>query len=162
MPIKIAMIGAGSIGFTRRLLHDVLAMPELADTTFAFTDISQHNLDMVTQLCQRNITANKLPATVKATTDRRTAIADANYVMCAIRQGGLHAFQTNIDIPLKYGINQCVGDTICAGGSTSVPPIKATSCNNKALRHSGHSRSTTVAPRIHGVLGAALRRIYPC
>jgi alpha-galactosidase len=33
-----------------------------------------------------------------------------------IRQGGLEAFQTDIDIPLKYGIDQCVGDTICAGG----------------------------------------------
>ena len=35
MPLKIAMIGAGSIGFTRRLMHDLLAVPEFADTTFA-------------------------------------------------------------------------------------------------------------------------------
>ena len=47
MPLKIAMIGAGSIGFTRKLMHDVLAVPELADTTFAFMDISERNLDMV-------------------------------------------------------------------------------------------------------------------
>ncbi len=40
MPIRIAMIGAGSIGFTRRLLHDILAVPELANTTFALTEIS--------------------------------------------------------------------------------------------------------------------------
>jgi len=40
MPVKIAMIGAGSIGFTRRLLRDILAVPELADTRFAFTDVS--------------------------------------------------------------------------------------------------------------------------
>ena len=33
-----------------------------------------------------------------------------------IRQGGLEAFQTDIDIPLKYGVDQCVGDTLCAGG----------------------------------------------
>src|SRR5690606_24258707 len=25
-------------------------------------------------------------------------------------------FQTDIDIPLKYGVDQCVGDTLCAGG----------------------------------------------
>ncbi len=48
MPVKIAMIGAGSIGFTRRLMRDILAVPELADTVFAFTDISERNLDMVT------------------------------------------------------------------------------------------------------------------
>ena len=67
MPIKIAMIGAGSIGFTRRLMHDILAVPELADTTFALMDISQANLDMVTQLCQRDIRANGLPATIIST-----------------------------------------------------------------------------------------------
>jgi alpha-galactosidase len=116
MPLKIAMIGAGSIGFTRRLMHDILAVPELADTTFALMDISVRNLDMVTQLCRRDIQANNLPAQVTATLDQREAITDADYVICTIRQGGLEAFQTDIDIPLKYGVDQCVGDTICAGG----------------------------------------------
>ncbi len=116
MSIKIAMIGAGSIGFTRTLLRDILSVPELADTEFAFTDISAHNLEMVTQLCQREITASHLPATITATADRRKAIAGSDYVISTIRQGGLDAFQTDIDIPLKYGVDQCVGDTICAGG----------------------------------------------
>src|SRR5204863_8378783 len=88
MAIKIAMIGAGSIGFTRRLMQDVLAVPELADTHFAFTDISERNLDMVTSLCRRDVDANGLPATIAATTDRRRALADADYVICMIRQGG--------------------------------------------------------------------------
>ncbi|MBL8119050.1 MAG: alpha-glucosidase/alpha-galactosidase [Anaerolineae bacterium] len=116
MALKIAMIGAGSIGFTRRLMHDILAIPELADTTFALMDISPRNLDMVTQLCRRDIEANKLSATVVPTTNQREAIADSDYIICMIRQGGLEAFQTDIDIPLKYGVDQCVGDTICAGG----------------------------------------------
>jgi alpha-galactosidase len=116
VPIKIAMIGAGSIGFTRRLMRDILAVPELADTRFAFTDISQRNLEMVTQLCRRDIEHHQFPSTIEATTDRRSAIADADHVICMIRQGGLEAFATDIDIPLKYGIDQCVGDTICAGG----------------------------------------------
>ena len=116
MTIKIAMIGAGSIGFTRRLMHDIVAVPELADATFAFTDISSRNLDMVTQLCERDLEANKLPAEIIATTERRRAIAESDYVICMIRQGGLEAFQTDIDIPLTYGVDQCVGDTICAGG----------------------------------------------
>lgn len=116
MALKIAMIGAGSIGFTRRLMGDLLTVPEFADTTFAFTDLSQQNLDMVTKLAERDIAGNDLPAKIQATTDRRAAIADADYVLCMIRQGGLSAFQTDIDIPLQYGIDQCVGDTICAGG----------------------------------------------
>jgi len=71
---------------------------------------------MVAQLCKRDVQANKLPAKIVATTDRRKAIAEADYVISTIRQGGLEAFQTDIDIPLKYGVDQCVGDTICAGG----------------------------------------------
>lgn len=116
MSIKIAMIGAGSIGFTRTLLRDILSVPELADTTFSFTDISAQNLEMVAQLCQREIDVSKLPAKIVATTDRRAAIAESDYVISTIRQGGLAAFQTDIDIPLQYGVDQCVGDTLCAGG----------------------------------------------
>ncbi len=116
MPLKIAMIGAGSIGFTRRLMMDLLTVPEFADTHFALMDISARNLNMVAQLCERDIQANGLPATVSSTLDRRQAIADADYVICMIRQGGLDAFRLDIDIPLRYGVDQCVGDTICAGG----------------------------------------------
>ena len=116
MSVKIAMIGAGSIGFTRKLLRDILAVPELQDTTFAFTDLSERNLEMVTQLCQRDIDGTGLPATLAATLDRRAAIADSDYIVSMIRQGGLEAFALDIDIPLKYGVDQCVGDTLCAGG----------------------------------------------
>ena len=116
MSLKIAMIGAGSIGFTRRLMHDLLTVPELQDTTFAFMDISERNLNMVGQLAKRDIEFNKMPAQIVTTTDQREAIADADYVICMIRQGGLEAFAHDIDIPLKYGVDQCVGDTICAGG----------------------------------------------
>src|SRR6476620_2649154 len=116
MAIKVAMIGAGSIGFTRKLVQDILAVPQLADTPFGFTDISERNLDMVRQLCERDIAANKLPARIEASVDRREALSGADYVISTIRQGGLEAFQSDIDIPLKYGVDQCVGDTICAGG----------------------------------------------
>ena len=44
------------------------------------------------------------------------ALEGADYVINCVRIGGLEAFQTDIDIPLKYGVDQCVGDTLCAGG----------------------------------------------
>jgi alpha-galactosidase len=116
MPLKIAVIGAGSIGFTRGLMRDTLAVPELQDTVFAFHDINKANLDMITQLAKRDIEANKLAARIVPTTNRQKAIEDADYVMSVVRIGGLEAFQTDIDIPLKYGVDQCVGDTLCAGG----------------------------------------------
>ncbi len=116
MAIKVAVIGAGSITFTRTLFKDILSVPELRDTEFAFTDISERNLGMMRQLAERDIKANKIPAKISATTDRRRAIEGANYVINTTRIGGLDAFALDIDIPLAYGIDQCVGDTLCAGG----------------------------------------------
>ena len=116
MAIKIAFIGAGSVGFTRRLFRDVLAVPELQDTHFAMHDINRRNLDRVVQLCRKDKRSNKLPCKITATLDRRRAVADADYVINCTRIGGLEAFRLDVDIPLKYGVDQCVGDTLCAGG----------------------------------------------
>ncbi|MDR3121637.1 MAG: alpha-glucosidase/alpha-galactosidase [Clostridiales bacterium] len=113
---KVCFIGAGSIGFTRKLLSDILTVPEFRGIDVAFTDISEHNLDMVTRLCRRDIEAAGLPATLTASTDRREMLRGAKYVIICVRVGGLEAFATDIEIPLRYGVDQCVGDTLCAGG----------------------------------------------
>ena len=114
--MKIAMIGAGSIGFTRKLVADLLAVPEFAEIELALTDIDERNLGMIQELCRRDIIANGLKVDLSATTDRRQALRQADYVFCVVRIGGLEAFRTDIEIPLRYGIDQCVGDTLCAGG----------------------------------------------
>jgi len=116
MSFKIAFIGAGSIGFTRGLLRDLLSVPEFCNVEVAFTDINAHNLEMVTELCRRDIRENGLQVPITATTDRREALRGAKYVICTVRVGGLEAFATDVDIPLQYGVDQCVGDTLCAGG----------------------------------------------
>jgi alpha-galactosidase len=114
--IKVTIIGAGSLGFTRMLVNDILSVPEFADTHFAMTDINRRNLDMVAQLTRRDIRFNRLPARVTATVHRRRALKDADYVLNVARIGGLEAFEMDIDLPLKYGVDQCVGDTLCMGG----------------------------------------------
>lgn len=116
MSFRIAFIGAGSIGFTRKLVADLLTVPEFHDVELAFTDINKRNLDMVARICRADIAANNLKATISASTDRRAALKGAKYVFVVVRIGGLEAFATDVDIPLKYGIDQCVGDTLCAGG----------------------------------------------
>lgn len=116
MSIKIAVIGAGSIGFTRKLMKDILSVPELQDTKFAFMDINKQNLDMITQLARRDIKANGVKAKIQPTLNRRKAIEGADFVVNTTRIGGLEGFQQDVEIPLKYGIDQCVGDTLCAGG----------------------------------------------
>ena len=116
MTFKIAIIGAGSIGFTKKLVSDILKVPEFATIEIALTDISEKNLDMARQIIQRIVDANNLPTKITATTDRRKAFDGAKYIMNCVRIGGLEAYATDVNIPLKYGVDQCVGDTICAGG----------------------------------------------
>ena len=116
MSFKVAIIGAGSVGFTKTLISDLLKVPEFEAVEFALTDTNPHNLDMIRQIIESIVVVNKLPARVTATTDRRAALTGARYIMSCVRVGGLEAFATDISVPLKYGVDQCVGDTICAGG----------------------------------------------
>ena len=113
---KIAVIGAGSIGFTRTLFSDIMSVPEFRNIEAAFTDINEHNLNMVTSLCQRDLDENGVDIKIHATLDRREAFKDAKYIINCVRVGMLEGFETDVEIPLKYGIDQCVGDTLCAGG----------------------------------------------
>jgi alpha-galactosidase len=116
MPITVAFIGAGSVGFTRKLIRDILAVPELRETRFALHDINPGNLEMVAELIEKDIANNNLPAEMTASTRRREALEGADYVVNCTRIGGLEAFAQDIEIPLKFGVDQCVGDTLCAGG----------------------------------------------
>ena len=116
MSFKIAIIGAGSIGFTKKLVCDILCVPEFAEIEIALTDNNPHNLDMIKQIIDRVVKSNNLPTKITATTDRRKAFDGAKYIMNCVRIGGLEAYAHDVNIPLKYGIDQCVGDTICAGG----------------------------------------------
>ena len=117
MSFKVSFIGAGSIGFTRNLIRDLLAVGEFNDVEIALMDISEQNLDMVRQLVERDIRENGLDAVkLTATTDQREAVEGARYVMNVARVGGVDAFVHDIEIPLKYSVDQCVGDTLCAGG----------------------------------------------
>lgn len=116
MSFKLTIIGAGSLTFARTLFTDIMSVPELQDIEIAFTDINADNLRMVTTLCQRDLEANGIETTIQSTTNRREALKDARYIVNCVRIGGLEAFESDIAIPLKYGVDQCVGDTLCVGG----------------------------------------------
>ena len=116
MSFKIAFIGAGSLVFARTLFTDIMSVPALREAEISFTDINEDNLEKTRRLCQRDLDYNHIPITIQATTDRREAFRDARYIINCVRIGGLEGFETDIEIPLKYGIDQCVGDTLCTGG----------------------------------------------
>lgn len=116
MPRKIAMIGAGSVVFTKTLIHDILATPALRDSQFALMSPTETKLRRMEAFVGRMIRENQLPATVYATTDRQDAIRDADFVVVMIQVGGVDAFGLDYHIPLKYGVDQCIGDTLGPGG----------------------------------------------
>lgn len=113
---KITFIGAGSIVFTRNLCSDILLTPALQDSTISLMDIDPVRLERSRKLVQAIIDRRGLKARVEATTDRREAVKDARFVITTFQQGGLDAYALDIDIPRKYGVEQCVGDTLGPGG----------------------------------------------
>jgi len=113
---KIAFIGAGSVVFTRNLCSDILLTPALQASTISLMDIDAARLAQARDLVQALIDTRKLPARVEATTDRRAAIRGANYVITTFQQGGLEAYACDIATPRRYGVEQCVGDTLGPGG----------------------------------------------
>ncbi len=116
MSFKVAFIGAGSLVFARTLFTDIVSVPEFKNIQVAFTDINSDNLKKATALCQHDLDANGIDITIESTVNRREAFKDAKYIVNCVRIGGLEGFESDIEIPLKYGVDQCVGDTLCVGG----------------------------------------------
>jgi alpha-galactosidase len=113
---KITFIGSGSLVFTRNLCSDILLAPCLQDSTITLMDIDPRRLEQSRQIAQSVAERRKLPVKIEATTDRKSAIRDADYVITTFQQGGLDAYKLDIEIPQKYGVEQCVGDTLGPGG----------------------------------------------
>ncbi len=111
MSRKFAFIGAGSFGFTRELIRDILSFPALSDSTLALMDVNDERLAFIKQAVERIIEAGKYPAKVIATKDRVEALKGADGVICTILEGGVEVWKHDILIPKKYGVDTCVGDT---------------------------------------------------
>lgn len=116
MPVKIAFIGAGSLGFTRGLVRDILTFPKLADATIALMDINPERLDFARRAAERIIAQGNYPAKVVATLDRKEALEGADAVLITILAGGVQVWRHDIEIPKQYGIDTNVGDTRSVSG----------------------------------------------
>jgi alpha-galactosidase len=116
MAPKIAIIGAGGYVFPLRLIGDLLAFPELRDSTVALMDIDAERLERTAGAARELVRHHRFPTRIEATTDRRRALDGAAYVIVTFQVGGLEAYRLDVEIPRRYGLDQTVGDTLGPGG----------------------------------------------
>ncbi len=109
---KIAMIGAGSLIFCKTLVMDILATEALQDSEICLMSRTRPKLERMEAFLQRVIRENRAPARLKSTLSREEALDGAHYAIIMIQVGGLDAFGMDYEIPLKYGVDQCIGDSL--------------------------------------------------
>ncbi len=115
-PIKLTMMGAGS-GFTPTLVRDVLQIPGNVGGTIALVDIDADRLGTMQQLIQKVIdTQGRAGWTVTSSTNRTEVMGGSDYIVICVEVSGTGTVRFDNDIPAKYGIKQCIGDTIGPGG----------------------------------------------
>jgi alpha-galactosidase len=134
---NITIIGAGGYVFPLRLIADVLSHPELQGSSFTLMDIDAERLERNANVARALVKHYNFPAKIESTTNRRKALTGADYVIITFQVGGLDAYKLDKDIPLKYGIDQAVGDTLGPGGVfrflRSAPAYKAIAEDMKEL-----------------------------
>lgn len=114
--VKVALIGAGSATFAQEVITDILAIEGMDEGTFALVDLDIERLELTHEVAEQLIKLAGKSWTVQVTTERRSVLPGCDYVINAIEVGGLATIQDDFAIPMKYGVNQCIADTIGPGG----------------------------------------------
>jgi alpha-galactosidase len=112
----IAMLGAGSVVFTRELLADILAFDELKSVTLNLHDIDAERLETAEAIARRTAEALGARPVITTSLDRRAALDGADFVINSIQVGMYAATVVDFEIPAKYGLRQTIADTIGIGG----------------------------------------------
>jgi alpha-galactosidase len=114
---KIALIGAGSVVFSKNLIGDILLFPELADAHIALMDIDAGRLRTAECMTAKVATAAKASPTITAHLDRREALEGADYVINTIQVGGYRpSTVVDFEVPKRHGLRQTIADTLGIGG----------------------------------------------
>lgn len=114
--MKIAFIGAGSYGFTHKLLADILTYDSLRDSDLAFMDVDSERLDALRVIAGEILEQQGLSREAMFTTDRRQALEGADFVLNLVKIGFNEMAFMDLRLPKKYGLKQTIGDTCGVGG----------------------------------------------
>lgn len=113
---RIVLVGAGSVEFTRNLLGDFFSFPELCDAEIVLHDIDADRLATANRMALWTAGALGAKPTIKASLDRREALAGADFVINVIQVGGSRATNIDFEIPARYGLRYTINDTVDVGG----------------------------------------------
>ena len=112
---KITIIGAGSF-FTQNIVIDILNIEGLDNGVIGLVDIDEKRLEIAHQLVEKTVTLIGKKWSVTSSVNRRDVLPDSDFVINQIEVAGLSTVKHEYEIPLKYGVNQCIGDTLGPGG----------------------------------------------
>jgi alpha-galactosidase len=113
---KIAFIGAGSVVFTRNLVGDILAFPELRGVELALHDIDAGRLESAEGMARLVARDRGASPAITVHGERRSALEGADYVINMVQIGGHEATLKDFEIPARYGVRQTIADTLGIGG----------------------------------------------
>ena len=113
---KITFLGAGSTVFARQLMTDILQINDLTEGTIALVDIDARRVELAHEIAERLVQRSGKQWKVQSSTERREVLSGTDFLINTIEVAGLANVRHDFDIPMKYGINQCIGDTIGPGG----------------------------------------------
>src|SRR4029077_5498482 len=113
---KVTMVGAGSAVFARQVITDILAIDGLDGGTFALVDIDAERLELARRLAELMVRKSGKEYRVVASTRREEVLEGSDFVVNSIEVAGLANIRHDYEMPLKYGVDQCIGDTIGPGG----------------------------------------------
>jgi len=116
MSKKIAIIGAGSIVFSTTLINDLFHIESIEGARIALMGPTLEKVERVAFFADKIIKKNNLNFSVYATTDRREALDGADYVLTVFQIAGIEGYRLDHEIPLKYGLKQCIGQCVGPGG----------------------------------------------
>jgi len=114
----IAMVGAGSVVFTRNIVEGLFRWPAFRDLgiTIRLMDIAPDRLRIAHSIASQVVDGLGVKATVESTVDREEALKGADYVFNTVQIGGFEDTKTDFEIPEKYGLQQTIADTHGIGG----------------------------------------------
>jgi alpha-galactosidase len=113
---KIAIIGAGSAVFSQQMIVDALSISGLESGEFALIDIDPVRLERSHELAELTVKKSGKNFSVRSSTKRNELLPGTDFVINTIEVSGLETVKFDFEIPKKFGVDACIGDTVGPGG----------------------------------------------